>query len=141
MGQVPYTIKEATMLKLNEKQKIREYDLQLKSDNVNLNHLLPIVNDMILNKAYCILTYHSNVALLRIKIYENSSEFSDLKISCKLENCEKINSMLTSGNAVMSMKGILQFYINDYHVLHIDMYNPEDSVLSNRLTQIINAIK
>lgn len=130
------------MLKLDEKQKMREYDLQLKND-YGLNNLLPIVNKLILSEAYCILTYHKDINLLRIKIYdaEDPSKFSDVKVSCKLKPCKEVDNILTLGNSVMSMHGILQFFLKENHILHIDMYKPEDSVLSNRLFQIANAIK
>lgn len=129
------------MIKLDEAQKIREYDLTLKKVNTGLAQQISIINEMLLNNSYCILTYHLENNLLRIKIYESSSEFSDLKVSCTLQNCKNINNILTTANSVIAMQGVLQFSLNNEAILHIDMYEPSDRISANRLNQILNAIK
>lgn len=131
------------MIELNELQKFQEYNLPLKKVPNNINERLSLVNNSILDGASCIITYHNDINLLRIKLYEgNDSSYSDLKISCTLSNnCKEISTLLTTGNLLASSHGILQLSIIKKNTLHIEMYYPENEVQANRLQQMINAIK
>lgn len=141
MGQVPYTIKEDIMLAIDESRKFQEYNLPLKKVPSNLEQHLSLVNKALLNGAFCILTYHSDINLFRIKVYEEGSEFSDLKISCTLSsNCEEISTLLTTGNFLVSSHGVLQFSLTN-STLHIDMYSPINKIMAERFYQITHALK
>ena len=117
------------MSTLNESRKFQEYTLPLKNVPINIEDRLSLVNKSILEGASCIITYHSNVNLLRIKLFDgNNSSFSDLKISCTLlQDYEEVSTMLFTGNMLAA--------------LQIKMYNPEDDIQAERFQQVIHAIK
>lgn len=131
------------MLELKELRKFQEYNLPLKKVPSNLEQHLSLVNKAILDGSSCIITYHSDINLLRIKLYEGiDSSYSDLKLSCTLSNyCEEISTLLTTGNLLVSSHGILQLSLIKKNTLHIDMYYPENDVQASRFQQMINAIK
>ena len=131
------------MSTLNESRKFQEYTLPLKNVPINIEDRLSLVNKSILEGASCIITYHRNVNLLRIKLFDgNNSSFSDLKISCTLlQDYEEVSTMLFTGNLLASFHGILQFSLANESALQIKMYNPEDDIQAERFQQVIHAIK
>lgn len=135
------------MIKIDETKKIREYDITLRKDWDDLEYFLAGVNKMILNGSHCILKYHENRHLLRIKIYRCRFSFSSVRLSCMLKDIDlnQIKDLSTCANIVGSYNGYIQFSIvspggkNFGPTIHISMYLPKDAVKSNLLKQTLES--
>lgn len=132
---------------LSDATKIREYDITLRKDWEDLEYFLAGVNKMILNGSHCILKYHENRHLLRIKIYRCRFSFSSVRLSCMLKNIDidQIKELTSCANFIASYNGYIQFSIvspgsKDYgQTVHISMYSPKDAVKSNLLKQTLES--
>lgn len=129
------------MIELNELRKFQEYQLKVKKCNSSFNKRLETANNLLLNgNFFGIISFHSDINILKIKIYDkNNPDFSDFVATCILESIDNIDNILTNCNFTMSMKGIIQFKLNN-NKLYISLYEPQNDISAKKLNKIIHAI-
>ena len=141
------------MLELKELRKFQEYQLKVKKCNSSFNKRLETANNLLLNgNFFGIISFHSDINILKIKIYverfyllklkiydKNNPDFSDFVATCILESIDNIDNILTNCNFTMSMKGIIQFKLNN-NKLYISLYEPQNDISAKKLNKIIHAI-